>query len=136
MSCTLRHRGTQLILAYSSTKPAVLATSKGRGGMLLFLLFRHFLSFFSFSSVPLFHFYYLFYLSSLFQWETAQNDAQGWRIVKPQHNQSSTYVKKKMYPVAYLNVVNPDPTAFSRSLIRMHAVRCLDLRELIYNQGK
>ena len=43
--CILRHRGVQLILAYSWARPAVLAAGKGRGGMFLFLLFLHFHSF-------------------------------------------------------------------------------------------
>ena len=33
--------GVQLILAYSWTMPAILASGKGRGGMFLFLLFLH-----------------------------------------------------------------------------------------------
>ena len=62
-SCSFCHRGTQLILAYSSARLAVLAAGKGRGGMMLFLLFLHFHSFPSFFPIPLFHLlYYLFYL--------------------------------------------------------------------------
>ena len=95
MSCILRHRDVQLILAYSWTRPAILVAAKGRGGRFLFLLFLHFLSF-SFSSVPLFHLlYHLLYLFSLFLWETTQNNHKGWRVVKPQLNQSinpSTYI--------------------------------------------
>ena len=45
MSCVLRHRSVQLILAYSLARPAVLAAGKGREGMFLFLLFLHFHSF-------------------------------------------------------------------------------------------
>ena len=41
VSCILLHRGVQLILAYSWTRPAVLAAGKGRGGFFLFLLFLH-----------------------------------------------------------------------------------------------
>ena len=77
VSCFLRHRGVQLILAYSWARPAILVAGKGRGGMLLFLLFLHFHSYSSFFSVPLFHlFYYFFYLFSPFLWETTQNDPQ------------------------------------------------------------
>ena len=76
--CILRHWGIQLILAYSWTRPAVLAAGKGRGGMFLFLQFLHFRSFSSFSPVPLFYLLcYLFYLSSPFLWETTQYDPQG-----------------------------------------------------------
>ena len=39
--CILRHRGVQLILAYSSARPAILVAGKGRGGMFL-LCPRHF----------------------------------------------------------------------------------------------
>ena len=41
-SCTSRHRGVQLILAYSWARPAILVAGKGRRGMFLFLLFLHF----------------------------------------------------------------------------------------------
>ena len=78
MSCILRHRGVQLILAYSWARPAILVGGKGRGGMFLFLLFLHFHSCSSFFPIPPFHlFYYFFYLFSPFLWETTQNDPQG-----------------------------------------------------------
>ena len=61
--CSFCHRGVQLILAYSWARPAVFATGKGRGEMMLFLLFLHFLLFPSFFPIPLFHLLYcLFYL--------------------------------------------------------------------------
>ena len=67
VSCILRHRGVQLILAYSWASPAILVEGKGRGGMFFFLLFLHFHSCSSFFPVPLLHLlYYLFYLFSLF----------------------------------------------------------------------
>ena len=80
----------QLILAYSWARPAILVAGKSRGGMFFFLLFLHFQSCSSFFPVPLFHLLYcLFYLFSPFLWETTQNDThKGWRVVKPQHNQS------------------------------------------------
>ena len=63
VSCILRHRGIQLILAYSWTKPAILVAGKGIGGMFLYFLFLHFHSCSSFFPVPLFHrLCYLFYL--------------------------------------------------------------------------
>ena len=37
--CILRHRGVQLILAYSWSRLAILVAGKGRGGVFLFLLF-------------------------------------------------------------------------------------------------
>ena len=40
-----RHRGVQLILAYSWARSAILAAGKGREEMFLFLLFLHFHSF-------------------------------------------------------------------------------------------
>ena len=45
VSCILRHRGVQMIFAYSWARPAILAAGKGRGGMFLFHLFLHFHSF-------------------------------------------------------------------------------------------
>ena len=78
VSCSLHHRGVQLILAYSWARPATLVAGKGRGGMFLFLLFLHFHSCSSFFPVLLFLLlYYLFYLFSPFFWETTQNDPQG-----------------------------------------------------------
>ena len=76
--CILRHRGVQLILAYSWARSAILIAGKGGGGMFLFLLFLrfHFCSYFF--PVRLFHLlYYLFYLFSPFLWETRQNDPEG-----------------------------------------------------------
>ena len=67
VSCILRHRGVQLLLAYSWASTAILVAGKGREGMFLFLQFLHFHSRSSFFPVPLFHlFYYLFYLFSPF----------------------------------------------------------------------
>ena len=61
--------GAQLILAYSSARPAVIAAGKGRGIMFLFILFRHFLSFFFFlpylSLLSLLLSFYLFFCLSL-----------------------------------------------------------------------
>ena len=44
VSCTLRHWGVQLILAYSWARPAILVAGKGRGG-LFFISFVTSLSF-------------------------------------------------------------------------------------------
>ena len=76
VSCIFRHRGVQLILAYSWVRPAILAAGKCRGGMFLSILFLHLIHF-PLSPVPLFHLFYLFYLSSPFLWETTQNDQLG-----------------------------------------------------------
>ena len=77
VSCSLRHRGVQLILAYSWARLAILVAGKGRGGMFLFLLFLRFHTCSSFFTVPLFHLlYYLFSLFSPFLWETTHNDPQ------------------------------------------------------------
>ena len=78
VSCSLRHRGVQLILAYNWARPVTLVAGKGRGGMFSFLLFLHFHSRSSFFPVPLFLLlYYLFYLFSPFFWKMTQNDPQG-----------------------------------------------------------
>ena len=50
VSCILRYRGVQLILAYSWARPAILEADKGRGEMFLFFLF--FPPFHSFSFLP------------------------------------------------------------------------------------
>ena len=73
MSCILHHGGVHLVLAYSWTRPAMLVTGKGRGGMFLFPLFLHFHSCSSFFPVLLFHlFYYLFspFLRETTKWPT------------------------------------------------------------------
>ena len=88
--CCVRHRGVQLILAYSWTRSAILAAGKveGRGGgggeegggggrIFSILLFLHFHSVSSFSPVPLFHLYYLFCLTSPYLWETTQMTHKG-----------------------------------------------------------
>ena len=76
VSCSLRHWGVQLRLAYSWARPAILVA--GRGGMFLFLLFLHFNSFSSSSPVPLFHLLcHLFYLSSPFLWEMTNKRPTG-----------------------------------------------------------
>ena len=71
VSCILRHRGIEVILAYSSARPAILVAGKGRGEMFLFFLFLPFHSCSSFYPVPLF--YLLYCLFSPFLWEMTQN---------------------------------------------------------------
>ena len=77
VSCTLRHRGIQLILAYSWARPAILVAGKGRRGMFLFLLFLHFHSCSSFFPVLSFISSTISSISSPFLWEMTQNDPQG-----------------------------------------------------------
>ena len=60
MSRILRHRGIQLILAYSWARPAVLAEGKGRGECFYFFCF---LTFIHFSFSPLLSLLSLFSLS-------------------------------------------------------------------------
>ena len=43
VSCILRHRGVQLILAYNWARPVTLVAGKGRGGMLYFFCFFTFI---------------------------------------------------------------------------------------------
>ena len=86
VSCILHHWGIQLILAYTWARPAILIAGKGRWGMILFLLFLHFhscsLSFLSLSFISS-------TISFLpFSERRHKMTHKGWRIVKPQHNQS------------------------------------------------
>ena len=99
VSCILRHRGVQLILAYSCSRPAILIAGKGRGGMFLFLLFLHFHS--SFFPVRLFHLlYYLFYLFSPFLWETTKNDQQEDVSLNP--NTINQYISPYLFGICFL----------------------------------
>ena len=80
-----RHRGVQLILAYSWARPAVLAAGKGRGGMFLFLLLLHFHSFSSFSPSLSF---ISSTISSIFLLPFSERwhkmTYKGWCVIKPQ----------------------------------------------------
>ena len=83
VSCILRHRSVQLILAYSRVKTVILVASKGIGvlgaggwGGDVFISSIYSLSFlFLFLPCSLFHLIY--HLFSPFLWETTQNDPQG-----------------------------------------------------------
>ena len=89
LSCILRHWGVHLI-TYSWARPAILVAGKGKEGMFIFLLFLHFHSCSSFFPVPLFHLlYYLFYLFYPFSGRQHKMTHKGWRVIKPQHNQST-----------------------------------------------
>ena len=87
VSCTLCHRGVQLILAYSWARPAILVAGKGIGGMFLFLLLIHFHSCSSFFPVSLFHLLYNLFSFLPFSGRWHKMTHKGWRVVKPQHNQ-------------------------------------------------
>ena len=88
VSCTLRHRGVQLILVYSLARPVILAANRGEGECFLFLLFLHFHSF-SFLPCPSLS-SHLLSLLSLFSLSVGDDTMthKGWRVVKPQLNQS------------------------------------------------
>ena len=89
VSCTSRHWGVQLILAYSWARPAILVAGKGRRGMFLFLLFLHFHSCSSFFPVLSFISSTISSISFLpFSGRRHKMTHKGWRVVKPQHNQS------------------------------------------------
>ena len=92
VSFILRHRGVQLILAYSWARPAILVAGKGRGGCFYFFFF------FTFIPVPL-SFLSLSFISSTississlpFSWRRHKMTHKGWHVVKPQLNQSIGY---------------------------------------------
>ena len=68
-------------------KPIILVAGKGRGGMFLFQLFLHFHS--CFFPVRLFHpLYYVFYCFLPFSGRWHKMTHKGWRVIKPQQNQS------------------------------------------------
>ena len=83
VSCILRHKGVQLILAYSWARPVVHVEGKGRGGMFLFLLFLPFHSCSSFFPVA-------FISSSIssiyflpFSGRRHKMTHKGWCVIKP-----------------------------------------------------
>ena len=89
VSCILRHRGIQLILAYSWARPAILVEGKGIGGM------HSFFCFFAFIHVSLSSLSLSFISSTIsstsflpFSGRRHKMTYKGWRVVKPQHNQS------------------------------------------------
>ena len=79
VSCILRHRGVQLILAYSWARPSIPVAGKGRERNVLPLSSLS-LSFISsaISSISFLPFY----------GRRHKMTHKGWRVVKPQHNQS------------------------------------------------
>ena len=89
VSCILRHRGVQLILAYNWARPVTLVAGKGRGGMFYFFCF------FTFILVRLSYLSLSFISSTIssisflpFSGRRHKMTHKGWRVVKPQHNQS------------------------------------------------
>ena len=107
--CILHHQGVQLILAYSWARPAILVVGKGRGGMFLFLLFLHFHSF-TFIPVPLSSLSLSFISSTLssisflpFSGRRHKMTLKGWRVVKPQHNQSKNPVPLSSLSLSFIS---------------------------------
>ena len=93
MSCILRHRGVQLIFAYSWARPAILAAGKSRGGCLYFFCF------FTFIHYPLSPLSLSFISSTIssfsllpFSGRRHKLTLKGWRVVKPQHKSSFSSV--------------------------------------------
>ena len=98
--CILRHRGVQLILAYSWARPAILVGGNGRGEMFYFFCF------FTFIYVPLssLSLSFISCTISLSHFSLSLGDdtkwpqkVQGWRVIKPQHNRSHTIEAYLMY---------------------------------------
>ena len=89
VSCILRHRGVQQILAYSWARHAILAAGKGRGGCFYFFCFFTIIHFppsplsFSLMSSTISSFFLL-----PFSERRHKMTHKGWRVVKPQHNRS------------------------------------------------
>ena len=112
VSCSLHHRGVQLILAYIWARPAIPAASKGGGGMFFFLLFRHWHSF-AFSPVPLFFISSTVSSISLLPFSGRQHKMthKGWCVVKPQHSQY--FEEFQIYP-KYLDTSTPHHTCFNK----------------------
>ena len=104
--CILHHWDVQLILAYSWARPAILVVGKGRGGMFLFLLFLHFHSCSSFFPVPLFHLLYSSISFLPFSGRRHKMTLKGWRVVKPQHNQSKGARGPKCGGICVLRLVS------------------------------
>ena len=89
VSCILRHRGIQLILAYSWARAAILVVGKGLG-----VCFYFFFSF-TFITVPLSSLSLSFISSTIssisflpFSGRRHKMTHKGWRVIQPQHNQS------------------------------------------------
>ena len=94
--CIFHHRGVQLILAYSWARPAILVVGKGRGECFYFFCF------FTFIPVSLSSLSLSFISSTLssisflpFSGRRHKMTLKGWRVIKPQHNQSSRHDSSK-----------------------------------------
>ena len=90
VSCILRHRGVQLILAYSWARLAILVAGKGRGECF------YFFGFFTFIPVPPSSLSLSFISSTIssisfppFSGRRHKMIHKGRRVVKPQHNQNT-----------------------------------------------
>ena len=89
--CILRQRDVQLILAYSWAKPAILVAVRVEGASFYFFCF------FTFISVPLSSLSLSFLSSTIscvsflpFSGRWHKMTHKGWRVVKPQYNQSTS----------------------------------------------
>ena len=85
------HRGVQLILVYSLTRPAILVIGKGRGECFYFICF------YTFIPVPLSPLSLSFISSTIssisllpFSGRRHKTTDKGWRVVKSQNNQSKS----------------------------------------------
>ena len=86
LSCILRHRDVQLILAYSWARFGILVAGEGRGGECFY-----FFCFFTFTLIPLSSLSLSSIASISFLPFSARRHKmihKGWRVVKPKHNQS------------------------------------------------
>ena len=106
VSCILRHRGIQLILAYSWARPAILVAGKGRGGMFLFC-------FFTFIPVPLssLSLSFISTISSSFLSFSGRRHKithKGWRVVKPQHNAVEIWMRMGLMPMILRGLVGKE----------------------------
>ena len=88
VSCTMRHWGFQLILAYSWARPAILVAGKGRGECFYFFCF------FIFIPVPLSSLSLSFISTTIssvsflhFSGRRHKMTYKGWGVIKPQHSQ-------------------------------------------------
>ena len=88
VSCILRHRGLQLILAYSWARLAILVAGNRRGESFYFFCFFPLIPV-RLSSLPLcFISSTISFISSLpYSGRRHKMTHKGWRVVKPQHNQ-------------------------------------------------
>ena len=103
MSCISRHRGVQLMLAYSWARPAILVTGEDIGYRVNVFIF---FSFFTFTPVPLSSLSLSFISSTIssvsflpFFWETTQNGPQGLTCRETPTQSMYLYIYVNPYPI-------------------------------------